>query len=153
MYGSRVWLWLSTKRQLVNETDRLEKALCKTDAELARTRIALKREREAALARRLPADLAADADAAVAGREGGPVVDDLRTAAAAVRAGLPGIPADVTAPWADWLDDHAAEHLARECMWAPDICPAARTARALRREVKPSDGDRASGGSGSVSAG
>ncbi|MEU8278183.1 hypothetical protein ACFYOK_37550 [Microbispora bryophytorum] len=132
MYGSRIWLWLSTKRQLVDETARLERTLCEMDAELAQTRIELKREREAALARRLPLDLAAEVDAAVAGRSGGSVVDDLRTAAAAVRAGLNAVPgAEVTDPWADWLDDHAAEHAGRECMFAPEVCPAVRTARAL----------------------
>lgn len=131
MYGSRIWLWLSTKRQLVDETARLKRTLCEMDAELAQTRIELKREREAALARRLPADLAAEADAVVVGRSGGTVVDDLRTAAALVHGGLPELSAEVGRVWAEWLIDHAAEHQDRECRWVPHHCPAALTARAL----------------------
>ncbi|MGI5161436.1 hypothetical protein [Microbispora sp. CA-102843] len=124
MYGSRIWLWLSTKRRLVDDVAQLQRVLDHTEAQLVK-------EREAAIRRRLPADLAIEADTAVTGREGGLVVDELQAAAAIVRSGVPDVAEKVREPWADWLDDHAVEHAGRDCMFAPDVCPAARTARAL----------------------
>ncbi|GIH70288.1 hypothetical protein [Sphaerimonospora thailandensis] len=132
MWGSRLWLWASTKRQLVDDVARLERMLAHTDAQLAKARTDLARERQAALARRLPAELATVAETLLGT---GGITRDLSAAAAALRTGQP-IREAVRGPLADLLEDHAHEHSSYDCPWAEHICPAGRTARALTGEAR-----------------
>ncbi|MBP2704460.1 hypothetical protein JOL79_11605 [Microbispora sp. RL4-1S] len=135
MYGSRIWGWLTTQSHLVEEVADLRRLLDEADDRAAWAHAALARERERALAVRLPADLTAEAEAALRSSPAA-AADELDAAARVLRAGSPAVTAAVRGPLAEWLEDHAGDHQARECMWVPDHCPAARTARALRGEAR-----------------